>query len=325
MMTKTTATSTIEESPAGVAPIAKPFVRWAGGKGKIANDLAALVPPYVGRRADRRYLEPFAGGAALFFALAAASSDAPGGVDMRHVVLSDANEALMFAFYDVRTYVDRTIEELRAHVRAHVANGKLHYYATREHWNEKRSTTSGDFLYLNRACFNGLWRVAKNGKMNTPAGDRVIKPEDIERDNALCDETNLRACALALAGVTLKSGDYTDAVKDVRAGDFVYFDPPYDGTFAGYTADGFDADSQRELAFVAREIVKAGARVMISNSDTELVREIYGSLAGCEDFKLGTLATRHTMAAAGEKRKNVHELVICGGGVRDWKQTNLLL
>jgi DNA adenine methylase len=174
------------------------------------------------------------------------------------------------------------------------------------------------FIYLNRAGFNGLWRVNQKGQMNVPAGD--FKGDATKIMDAF-DVQNLSACSIALCKAHITAGDYTDVLRTASAGDFVYLDPPYHGMYAGYTSDGFDDEDHRALAQVAKDLVARGVRVLISNSDTELVRELYT----CDDFKIGTLPCMHSIAASGDKRKRVDELVIAGGGVRDWKQTELLL
>lgn len=315
-------------------------VKAAGGKARLVPDLVKLIPPYVGTRPDRRYVEPFFGGGALFWALS--EMRAGDGQSMPYATVNDANTPLMCAFMAIRMEVGTVVDSLRWHARKHAEMGRDHYYKQRDLLNltlaRVDDTEAGHssarniailsmpehaarFLYINKACFNGLWRVNRAGRMNVPANDLVLTPERAEETNAILDEPNLRACALALANTRLFSVDYTDAVRDVRAGDLVYFDPPYDGTFSAYTSEGFDADDHAALSAVARDLVKIGARVVISNSDTPLVRSLYAG----DDFKIGTLPCMHSMAASGEKRKRVDELVIVGGAVKDWKQTELLL
>jgi len=243
---------------------ASPIVKWVGGKSKLLPELIARLPERFGR-----YYEPFAGGAAMFFAVAPRLEAG--------AVLNDRNADLIATYRAVAKDVDAVIRRLEIHRRHH---GEKHYYSVRERWNDRGvSWTPVDraaaFIYLNKTCYNGLWRVNRAGGFNVPIGRYVDPP--------ICTPDALRAAARVLAQVELRNGDYADAVADARRGDLVYFDPPYvpvteTSNFTSYTGDGFGADEQRRLAGLARDLVARGCRVILSNSDTPFTRGLYAGL-----------------------------------------------
>jgi DNA adenine methylase len=239
---------------------AGPIVKWVGGKSKLLGELLARAPRF------ERYYEPFAGGAALFFRLAPAAA-----------VLNDRNADLIATYRQVASDVEAVIRRLEIHRKHH---GEKHYYSTRARWNDPSvSWTPVDraaaFIYLNKTCYNGLWRVNRAGEFNVPLGRYADPP--------ICSPDGLRAAARVLARAELRTGSYLDAVRDAGRGDLVYFDPPYvpvteTSNFTSYTGDGFGADDQRALAELAHRLVARGCRVMLSNSDTPFVRSLYAGL-----------------------------------------------
>jgi DNA adenine methylase len=272
-----------------VAPAAKaaPIVKWAGGKTRLLPELAKRVPKKFGR-----YYEPFVGGAALFFHLAPPRA-----------MLTDTNRDLIRMYITVRDDVDVLIRRLKRYAAAH---DERHYYTTREKWNGGFSsgmTRAAAFIYLNKTCFNGLWRVNSSGEFNVPMGNYT--------DPTICDSNGLRAASIALARTRLGCTDYRDAVSEAERGDFVYFDSPYapiDSTsnFTSYTPGGFNADNQRELADVARNLLGRGVHVMLSNSDTPLTRKLY------RGFKIERVKCGRSINSNAEKRGEVNELIITG-------------
>jgi DNA adenine methylase len=244
--------------PALAPTPATPILKWAGGKSKLLGELTARAPG-----AFRRYFEPFLGGGAMFFHLAPSAS-----------VLTDRNTDLINVYRCVAWNVEAVIQRLRNHRQRH---GEAYYYEMRERWNEGTHAL-GDvdraaaFIYLNKTCYNGLWRVNSRGQFNVPAG-RYDAPQ-------IYDDASIRAASRLLQRAELRAGHFAHGVESADAGDFVYFDPPYHplndtAKFTSYTADSFDADDQRELAAVARALACRGCHVMISNSDTPFVRELY--------------------------------------------------
>jgi DNA adenine methylase len=276
--------------PAPVDPVASPIIKWVGGKTKLLPELTARLP-------DRfeRYYEPFAGGAALFFRIAP-----------ERAVLADSNTDLIGLYTCIARDVAGVIRKLEHHRTAH---SEAHYYATRERWNDREhSWSSADraatFIYLNKTCFNGLWRVNRAGAFNVPIGRYTDPP--------ICVPDALRAASALLHRATLRCADYRSAVGDARRGDFLYFDPPYDpvtqtANFTSYTPDAFGPDHQRALADTARSLVARGCRVMLSNSDTLFIRSLY------KGFHIDRVKCGRAINSNASKRGDVDEVIITAG------------
>jgi DNA adenine methylase len=272
------------------APIASPVIKWVGGKTKLLPELLARMPQHFGR-----YYEPFAGGAALFFRIAPTRA-----------VLNDSNADLVGLYRTIADDVDAVIKKLESHRSKH---DERHYYATRERWNHNHAAwtdaeRAATFIYLNKTCFNGLWRVNRAGDFNVPIGRYADPP--------ICVPTALRAAQAVLSRATLKHGSYSDAVADAKAGDFIYFDPPYDpvtptANFTSYTAGAFGPDDQRALADTARSLVARGCKVMLSNSDTPFVRAIY------KGFRVERVKCPRAINSNAAKRGDVDEVIATGG------------
>jgi DNA adenine methylase len=271
-------------------PVAAPVIKWVGGKTKLLPQLTARMPERFGR-----YYEPFAGGAALFFRMAP-----------RRAVLSDSNADLIALYKAITEDVNAVIRRLQHHRDAH---DEKHYYAMRAKWNEHHDKWSNAeraaaFIYLNKTCFNGLWRVNRAGDFNVPIGRYADPP--------ICVPEALRAAQVVLARAELRCGDYRDAVADASRGDFVYFDPPYDpvtptSNFTSYSAVGFGQDDQRALAETARQLVARGVKVMLSNSDTPFIRSIYTG------FRIDQVKCPRAINSNAAKRGDVDEVIIMGG------------
>lgn len=234
-----------------------PVVKWVGGKTKLLPELLARMPARFGR-----YYEPFAGGAALFFRVAPARA-----------VLGDRNAALMLTYQTIARELDGVTAVLKQHAAKQRRLGERHYLAVRDAWNAGYGIPverAAAFLYLNRACYNGLWRVNRSGVFNVPMGRYSDPLSGIAE--------RLRVAAPALARAEFRAGDYRAVIRDARRGDLVYFDPPYDGTFTSYTAESFGDASQAELAYEVRRLAQRGVRVMVSNADTPRIRALYAGL-----------------------------------------------
>lgn len=264
---------------------AKPFVKWAGGKRQLAAKLLAHVPAKIGT-----YYEPFVGGGALFFALDGR---------FEHALLNDANKRLIETYAGVRDDVETVISLLKT-----MPYLKTFYIATRKRDPDIMAEVdvAAWFIYLNKAGFNGLYRVNSSGGFNVPFG-RYTNP-------TICDEPGLRAAAEALAGVQLRDGDFEKAVKSAERGDFVYFDPPYwpaspTSNFTGYTAGGFGAADHQRLRDIALVLKKRGVGVMLSNADLPPVRALYG-----KGFELERVEARRGINSDAGKRGPVGELII---------------
>ena len=244
-----------------------PVVKWAGGKSRLLAQFEPFFPAQF-----RRYVEPFVGGAAVFFHLfrqgRLAGSDA---------LLVDSLEELISCYRVVQSRVEDLIAELQRH-EPHKHDG-AYFYQVRA-WDRAPGYAQRDeieraarFLFLNRTCYNGLYRVNRRGEFNVPFG-RYDNPN-------VCPAGNLRAASRALQGVTLLAGDFTRCLETAAPGDFVYLDPPYDplsdtANFTSYTSKDFGAGDQRRLADLFRELDRRGCQVMLSNSSTHLIRELYG-------------------------------------------------
>lgn len=236
-----------------------PFLKWAGGKGRILAQLLPLLPPGAERA---RHVEPFFGGGAMFFARRPARA-----------LVADVNVELVGAYRQVRDDVEAVIRALAPLARAH---DEGHYYALRDRYNGGLGTPAeraAMFIYLNRTCFNGLHRVNRRGAFNVPAG-RYRNPR-------ILDPEGLRLASRALGGADLRAADFAELLlADARPGDFVYFDPPYapvseTARFTDYATGGFGADDQTRLRDVFRALDRRGCRLMLSNSDTAFVRDLY--------------------------------------------------
>jgi DNA adenine methylase len=227
----------------------RPFLKWAGGKTSLVQELLRRCPASF-----RRYHEPFLGGGALFFALRP-----PNGA-----TLSDANRELVTTYQAVRDNVEHVIDLLRGHARDHSPER----FAAVRAWSPDclpGHHVAARMIYLNKTCFNGLYRVNRKGQFNTPIGKFARPP-------LICDEDNIRACSRALRDVSLFHRDFTESVHQVEAGDLVYFDPPYvpaspSADFTAYTSGGFGYKDQERLVDVAATMKEHGVHVILSNSE----------------------------------------------------------
>jgi len=215
---------------------ALPFVKWAGDKRAPIPDIAKHFPDRVGT-----YWEPFVGGGAVFFTMADR---------MDRAILSDRNEELVIAYRVVKDQVEDLIDALGAHERGHRAEG--YYLRVRGQEPTDPLAVAARFIYLNKTCFNGLYRVNKQGRFNVPKGKY--------RNPDICNPDRLRQASAALAKATIRPGDI-DTVVTPGAGDFIYCDPLHDARFAGYQPGGFTEADRERLRNAARGWRDAGARV----------------------------------------------------------------
>jgi DNA adenine methylase len=248
----------------------------------LAQDILRHFPAAYGR-----YYEPFLGGGALFFA-----------ARPRRATLADSNAALIDVYRVVQTDVEALIERLGRY-----RNSREHYYAARAQDPAALPPLerAARFVYLNRTCYNGLFRVNRQGRFNVPFG-RYTNPR-------ICDADTLRAASRALGRAALRVGDFAECARHARAGDVVYCDPPFDplsktALFTSYTAQGFGADEQARLAQFCAELAARGCRVLVSNSDTPLIRGLY------RGFRIVELQARRAINRNGDGRGPVTELLI---------------
>lgn len=276
------ALATARRPDAAPRPTAAPFLKWAGGKTQLLRQLRPLLPDTFDC-----YFEPFLGGGALFFNVA------PGVA-----YLSDVNEELINVYRVVRDDVESLIAQLGNH-----KHEKNHYYAVRALDPRFLDPVerAARMAYLNRTCFNGLYRVNRRGQFNVPFGS--YKNPDI------CPVDKLRAASATLQGVSIERQDFADAVAHARAGDFVYFDPPYDpvsrtASFTRYAKGDFGPEDQAALAETFADLTARGVHCMLSNSDTPLINELYAA------FRVERVQARRAISRRAGGRGPVSEVVV---------------
>lgn len=248
--------------------IVKPFVKWAGGKGQLLSEIRNTYPEELGNRITK-YAEPFVGGGAVFF-------DIISNYDLDEIYIGDINSELINAYRTIRDNVNGLIELLIDMQDAYLPRDdnerKDYYYAKRNRFNELKVSESSIiniekaalFIFLNRTCFNGLYRVNHKNMFNVPIGS-YKKP-------LICDADNLQKISSALKRVTIVNKDYSQSADFIDANTFVYFDPPYrplnaTSSFTSYTEDEFNDTAQIELAKFVQQLDSKGAYIAVSNSD----------------------------------------------------------
>ncbi len=273
--------------------MARPFLKWAGGKTALLPKLLEAAPERIAT-----YYEPFLGGGALFFALRNEGR-------FQRAVLSDSNEELIVTWRQVRDNVEELIHVLNIHQRKYRASPVRadYYYAIRRKRLTCEVGLAARMIFLNKTCFNGLYRVNSRGEFNVPHG-RYTNP-------TICAEANLRAVSEALQGVELRVSDFAEAPSEAGSGDFVYFDPPYvplseTANFTAYTKSEFGAEEQRRLAATAARLARRGAAVTLSNSGHPAVAGLYAGGA----FEMSEVAARRAINADVSGRGVVSEYLI---------------
>jgi DNA adenine methylase len=277
-------------------PLVKPYLKWAGGKRQLLPEIKKHLPGNLG---NLRYYEPFIGAGALFL-----------DRQPRRAVINDNNAQLMLTYRSIRDHVDALIAELNTHK---ANNSEEYYYQIRE--QDRNSEVfaglsdvqkAARLIYLNKTCYNGLYRVNSQGLFNVPYG-RYANP-------AICDEPVLKAIHRYLnyenVEIEIRDGDFELAVEMAGRGSFIYFDPPYhssDNTnFTGYQAGGFGEGEQRRLCnvFIAR--TAAGAKCLLSNSDTPFIRELYSD----NRFEIIAVKAKRVINSDSAGRGEVDEVLI---------------
>ncbi|MFC1644948.1 DNA adenine methylase [Patescibacteria group bacterium] len=271
----------------------KPFVKWVGGKRQLLKQFKTLgfYPPDHFDAESATYFEPFVGGGAVFFDLLPQSA-----------VLSDWNGELVITYNVIKDDVEKLIESLKVH-----KNEKEYFLDMRAKDLSELSDVevASRFIYLNRTCFNGMYRVNKSGGFNVPFGK--------QKNPLICDEDNLRKVSAILENVNISKRDYRDVLKDARKGDFIYFDPPYyplnkTSSFTSYTADGFLEKEQQELRDTYFELHKKGCFVMLSNSNTEFIRDLYSDLD--DKIKINEVSASRMINSVASKRGKIKEVLV---------------
>lgn len=268
----------------------KPLVKWAGGKRQLLPHIHAALPAGT----PRRYYEPFIGGGAVLFSLTPAAAR-----------VNDLNSELINLYEVVREGVDELISLVSTY-----PNDADFFYQLRavdrdaERFAALSATErAARTLYLNKTCYNGLYRVNSTGQFNAPFG-RYKNP-------TICDADTLRGVHQYFRNndITFTQGDFAAAVAGAGEGDFVYFDPPYDpvnvtSSFTGYQKGGFDRAEQERLKAVCDDLDARGAKFLLSNSATEFIRDLY------TDFSIDTVAATRAINSVGSRRGKVDEVLV---------------
>lgn len=276
----------------GKAP--RPLVKWAGGKGQLLQVLEKYYPENFST-----YYEPFLGGGAVFFHLFTKRPPFK-------AVLSDINEELINTYLVVKEKVDELVKLLRVHKAKYKKGPKKYYYKVRDDQEPSdKVERAARLIFLDKTCYNGLYRVNREGKFNVPFG-RYKNPK-------ICDEENLRAVGrvLRLSEAQLLAKDYQEATQNAKKGDFVYFDPPYQpasktANFTSYTNSGFSFQEQERLCEWFGELHNRGCFVLLSNSDTKAIRELYRN----RQYYVQPVSAMRAISCKGSKRTGHKELII---------------
>lgn len=276
----------------GVAREAQPFIKWVGGKAQLLKQFDQFL-----HRPVERYFDPFLGGGAVFFHL-------KHRFPQMRAFLRDNNDELINAYITVRDEPILLMKRLDEHLVNFKADRERYYYVVRSQHHlekQKRIERAARMIFLNKTCFNGLWRVNGRGEFNVPIGSH--------KNPTLYDKENILAASRALANVHLETKDFRETLGETRPGDFVYLDPPYypvspTANFTSYTKDDFGPEQQRELAALFSTAVLRGVRLMLSNSDTEFIRNQY------TEFEIHVVKARRAINCDGMKRGQINEIVV---------------
>ena len=295
----------------------KPFLKWAGGKAQLIEQIVNYLPDELKHNKIRRYVEPFIGGGALFFHIAQS-------YEVEEFFISDVNEELILAYMSIQKNVDALIDLLRGmeqkYHRLTPNRQKEYFYTTRFQLNENRLSIdftsykdnwierTAQIIFLNRTCFNGLFRVNSKGEFNVPFG-RYNNP-------SICHEENLRAVSELFQRTEIRLGDFTECEPFVKSNSFVYFDPPYrpiskTASFTSYSKYDFNDVAQLRLASFYRLLDRKGALLILSNSDpkNENPKDQFFEDA-YKEFRIKRVKANRMINCNAEKRGAINELLI---------------
>ena len=271
-----------------INPLARPFLKWAGGKRQLVNDLIQYMPEKY-----NTYYEPFLGGGALLLEL-----------QPKQAVINDSNSELINCYSIVKNALNELIDELRQY-----KNDEEYYYEVRKLDRQKNYALrtpvqkAARIIFLNKTCYNGLFRVNSQGQFNVPFG-RYKKPN-------ILDETVLKAVSnyLNTAQVEILNIDFAEAVKKANKNDFIYFDPPYDpisstSSFTGYDVNGFDRNQQTRLKEVFDDLTGRGCNLMLSNAYTDFIVDLY------KEYNLVKVSATRAINSNASRRGKVDEVIV---------------
>lgn len=264
------------------------FIKWAGGKKQLLSQFKDFFPKNI-----ERYFEPFVGGGAVAFHIIKKYQP-------KEVYLSDINNELINCYNVIKNHPKELIKLLSGYRKNH---NKEFYYQIREQDPNSLSSlnNAARFIYLNKTCFNGLYRVNSSGKFNVPMGSY--------KNPSIYDESELMEISKILKKINLRVIPFNEIIKDVKKEDFIYFDPPYHplnnkNSFTTYTKDSFKAEDQQKLAELYKELDKKGCKVMLSNSDTEFIKELYSN------YNIHLVKASRMINCDGSKRGKINEVIV---------------
>ena len=268
-----------------------PFVKWAGGKRQLIPQIRERMPEKY-----NDYYEPFVGGGAVLFELQPANA-----------LINDINKALINTYNIICNEADAFLEAVNRLDEEMWEDGKKYYYSVREHYNDKLMKSEYDvelaalFVFINKHCFNGLYRVNGKGLFNVPYNNSR---------RASADENVIREVSKYLKGVKIINGDFEEACKDAKKGDFVFIDSPYaplnPTSFESYTKEGFDIESHKRVAKLYDELTGRGCYCMLTNHNTELINELYGN----KGYKIDVVSVKRMINSDASNRVG-KEVIIC--------------
>jgi len=261
----------------------RPFLKWAGGKTRLISQYKEYFPNHY-----HTYYEPFLGGGAVFFHL-----------QPSHAVLTDINADLVLTYRCVRDNLGELITLLQAHQQRHNSE---YYYDVRNYHNGTNVQKAARFIYLNKTCFNGLYRVNSQGKFNVPVGKY--------KNPGICQEEILKLASQTLKKVEIKQANFDEVLNyAIDSNDFVYFDPPYyplnkTSNFTAYSNFSFDEHQQIKLRDIFIKLADKGVKVMLSNSDCPFIHELYSG------FNIHTISAARSINSNAQKRGKITELLV---------------
>lgn len=268
-----------------------PFVKWAGGKRQLLDRISERIPQNY-----NNYFEPFIGGGAVLFEL-----------QPEKAVINDINASLINVYRIIANSPQEFIENVKELDSKIEDDGKTYYYSLREHYNDKLMKEEFDielaalFVFINKHCFNGLYRVNGKGLFNVPYNNSKKKS---------IDEESIMAVSEYLKQVTIKLGDFEETCREAKKGDFVFLDSPYaplnPTSFESYTKEGFDVKSHERLAKVFEELTKRGCYCMLTNHNTEFINELYGN----KGYRMDVVSVKRMINSDASKRTG-EEIIIC--------------
>ncbi len=273
--------------------VPKPFVKWAGGKRQLIPILSKHIPKNFGS-----YFEPFLGGGAILFHMVTESPK-------QNCIVSDLNSDLVLAYITIRDKVDELISSLKNHSKNYFKNSKSYYYTVRDSEPRSQVEKTSRLIFLNRTCFNGLYRVNSKGKFNVPLG-RYTNPNIVNEENLISVNRVLKS-----KNIQISCRDFSAILDDTRKNDFVYFDPPYQpvsstANFTSYTNRNFTYEDLKRLSEICTKLDSKGCKFLLSNSNSKEVLEFFSK----NSWKIYEIEANRAINSDSKKRTGHSELLI---------------